>query len=141
MKTENDFNAYLSKELRRLSPGLHFVKASDKFTVGIADFLLWRGSRSAAMETKFVREIPGDNALLLKHEFGGAQATFLESIGLTGNGAFGLVGIGSVGTMYLIPWKNLKPNWKVSEFKTSGYTAINIKDVPLLAQSLFTLLD
>ena len=118
MKTENEFNALLSKKLKSMSPHIHYIKASDKFTIGVSDFIIWGGGgNSLVMESKFVKEIPGPNAKLLKHPFSGSQKTFLESVALTKNQAFGLVGVHSWKEMYLIPQPLVKCNWTVSEFQ------------------------
>jgi hypothetical protein len=114
--TENDFNSNLSKEIRKLAPKVHYLKVSDKFGIGISDFLIWRDGTCAAVEVKYITEYPNPNVQLLKHPFKGSQITFLESISLTGNRAFGIVGVGK--DIYLIPWKKIPPNgnWQTQEF-------------------------
>ena len=122
MRNENAFNAWLSKELRTLhSKGFHHAKISDKFTAGVSDFLIWGLGKSVVIESKYVKEFPKDTSDLLEHTFSGAQITFLESIGLTGNRAFGLIAVGDRkgGSLFLIPWKEIPDsgNWKVADFK------------------------
>jgi penicillin-binding protein-related factor A (putative recombinase) len=108
MKNENDFNADLSKAFKRMSPELKSVKTSDRMSLGISDFMLYKNGKSAALEVKFVKELPAkDTSKILKHKFEGAQITYLEDIALTGNGAFGLVGILPERRMYLIDMKKM----------------------------------
>lgn len=125
MKNENAFNAYLSKEFRaRHSKGIYHTKVSDKFTAGISDFLLWGKSLSAAAETKLVKTLDlRPDTILLKHPFSGAQLTFLESIWLTGNPAWGIVGVVDSRSIYVIEGMHIPKNgnWLVSEFKNQPY--------------------
>ena len=126
MKTENDFNGALSKKIRALGSGTFSFKASDKMTVGVSDFLIWRGGMTLALESKFIASTPSLKAQLLQHPFSGAQLTFLESLALSGNKAFGLVGIEDKKMMYLIPWDQIPAsgNWKTADFFShyEGYT-------------------
>lgn len=118
MKNENAFNAFLSNKLRTLqNHGYHHLKTSDRFTAGIPDFLIWGHGKSLALEVKFIQHIPSNGCFLLqKHPFTGAQRTYLESIGLTGNRAFGLIGVQSEEVLYLIEWKHLEENWVAEKF-------------------------
>jgi len=122
MKDENAFNASLSKRLKRLEKKPNFtlyIKPADKFREGISDFLIFRSGKTLALETKFVGDWPSDKALLLKHEFSGAQQTFLESMVLSGNLAFGLVAVDSEKKMFLIPQHGIPEsgNWNTGYFK------------------------
>lgn len=138
--TENDFNSeVLSKGLRRLSPEVHYYKASDKFTVGVSDYIIWGWGQSAVLESKFVAEWPGPNRELLKHEFKGAQTTFLESVALTKNRAWGCIGIGEEKKIYVFSHLQIPPggNWKTSQFQYMQYKSFGFKDVDLLARWLF----
>lgn len=142
MKNENAFNAYLSKEFRsrhnRL--GCFHVKASDKFTAGVSDFLLWMNSHSAGLETKLVKTIDRKpTTLLLDHTFTGAQLTFLESMRLTGNYAYGLVGVLDTSRMLLIESANLPEsgNWTASEFDMVNKRNFAMDDIDGLLQAIF----
>ena len=137
--TENDFNAELSKHLRKMTPEVHYIKASDKFTVGISDFLLWHKGTCAAVESKYVREWPRPSANLLKHAFTGPQVTFLESVALTKNKAYGLIGVGEEQKMYLVNWVQIPPsgNWTTRQFIEMQFTTFAIKDVDGLVRWIF----
>lgn len=119
---ENNFNAWLSKELRTMhGRGFHHVKISDKFTAGISDFIIWGMNSSVVIESKYISELPQkDSTKLLTHPFEGDQQTFMESVSLTGNRAFGLVAIGDKtrGSLFLIENKVIPPsgNWKTKDF-------------------------
>lgn len=141
MKTENDFNAFLGKELRLLQkpPAWTFyMKAADKFRSGVSDFLIFHARTTLALENKFIREWPGDNVLLLSHEFDGTQQTFLESVSLSGNRAFGLVGVGSEKAMYAIHWSYIpkKGNWKTREFKEAHTIRYGFDEVSRMLMEL-----
>lgn len=120
MRNENQFNAKLGVNLRGLQPEIRYIKTSDKFTVGIADFLIWFKSAGIALENKFVKEWPNNNARLLqKHQFTGPQLTFLESIQLTNNPAWGGIYVDCEKTFYLVPSNQIPPlgNWKTGVFR------------------------
>ena len=123
MKTEGDFNRLLSRELRKAGPGLYHLKTADRFTVGISDFLIWNMGKTVALETKFVNGIPSEKASLLKHPFSGAQITFLESMALSGNAAFGGIYLNELNLFYLIPGGSIPTtgNWKTKDFFKSGF--------------------
>ena len=137
--TENDFNAMLSKNLRKLSPSVFFIKASDKFTIGISDFLIWHNHTCAALECKYVAAWPGQRSQLLKHPFKGGQTTFLESIALTGNRGFGLIGVGECTRMFLVPWNEIPAggNWTTNEFIARPYRSFDFGSVGNLVEGLF----
>lgn len=123
MKNENAFNAWLSKEIRCIhTKGYHHVKISDKFTAGVSDFLLWGHGKHSVLEVKYVSQFPKEGCKLLKHPFEGAQITFMESIGLTGNRAHGLIAAGDKkdGLLYLMDWKDIPPsgNWEIVDFSS-----------------------
>lgn len=120
MKTENDFNAYLSKELRRYIPDLHFIKASDKHIAGVPDFILWSESTSRGLEVKFIKEFPKtERGKVLKHAFGGKQISFLSHMEKTANHGFGLTYCKENNFMYLCRVQDIPEdgNWKYGEFK------------------------
>ena len=127
MRDEKAFNSHLSKCFKAMErPGEDFtfyMKAADKFRSGVSDFLLWRRGYSIALETKFVKKLGGDSSLLLKHVFSGPQRTFLESVALSGNEAFGLVAVDEARTMYLIPSEEIPEsgNWKTHEFLAQSF--------------------
>lgn len=137
MRNESDFNRFLAKEFRKLSPNLHFLKASDKFTAGVSDFIIWYHRASIALESKFISKWPSNNSLLLRHPFTGAQQTFLESVYLTGNKGFGIVGIGEDKSFIVIPEDQIprSGNWNVEEFKNMPYDRFSFKEVKYFLDS------
>lgn len=143
MKNENQFNAYLSKEFRARHNRLkiYHMKASDKFTAGVADFLLWGNSYSCGLETKFIDAIPKkDNTLLLEHPFTGTQLTFLESLRIAGSGNYGLVAVKDTSTMFLINGIHLPElgNWSAREFASQEKKFFHFNDIEgLLAEILW----
>lgn len=121
MKTENELNAALSKYFRSKMPKLHPVKVADKVTLGVSDFLLFCAFTSVGLEVKFVKELPmRDTSKVLTHEFSGAQLTFLESIELTGNRGYGLIGVREWDQMILIPQENMQANFTLKELKNAS---------------------
>ena len=132
MKTENDFNAYLSKNLKRYSPDVHTVKISDKFTVGISDFMVFCSGKTLALETKFEKSFPQrKTSQVLSHPFSGAQLTFLESMFLTGNMGYGMVAIEETQKMYIFPFAAIpvSGNFTKEEFESRFVAEIPLNDM------------
>lgn len=105
MRNENEFNAYLSKNFRKMYKRVKYTKVSDRFTPGVSDFLVWfSGGNSAALECKYVQSLGDeDKPALQKHPFTPAQINFLRDIASTGNVASGLIFVNDIRKMFLIP--------------------------------------
>ena len=118
MKTEGEFNTFLGNQMKKMGKEFTAIKHSDRFQTGISDFMVYGNGKAMALESKFVKELPGGNTLLLKHPFTGPQLTYLESISLSGNWAFGIVGIEQTKRIYAIPFSKLpkEGNWKTQIF-------------------------
>lgn len=117
MRTENEFNAKLGKDLRKLEPsGTMTLKVAEKYHIGVCDFFIWRNGRCAAVEVKFVRELPKRNGKVLGHEFDGPQISFLKRIAASGSPAWGLIAIHEVKKIVLVPARDIPPegNWQGS---------------------------
>ena len=140
MKNENDLNAWLSRQFKRRTPALHYLKTSDKYGIGIPDFLLWRGGVGGAMESKFIRDWPKKTASsLLRHPFSGPQITRLAEFRGAGAPSFGLVGVGSEKSLYLIESQHIPKggNWPTFMFKEAGFPCYPMKDVDGLLGAIF----
>ena len=110
MKSENDFNAYLGRELKKLSKkGFSHLKISDRFHPGVSDFFLWHQSIGSAIESKFIDNLPvRGTTKIMTHPFTGAQKGFFKRMEPGGAGRFGLVGIKRYKMMALIPVEHMK---------------------------------
>jgi hypothetical protein len=122
LKTENDLNRQLSKEFKKRR-GLHALKASDKISVGIPDFLLWFKGNAAGLETKFIKEWPSDRAKLLKHAFSGAQQTWLESLEISGSHGKGGVYVHCEKLLYIVDYNEIPEggNWTTRDFRENHF--------------------
>jgi len=120
MKSENDFNAYLGRELKKLSKkGFSHLKISDRFHPGVSDFFLWHQSIGSAIESKFIDNLPvRGTTKIMTHPFTGAQKGFFKRMEPGGAGRFGLVGIKRYKMMALIPASEIPEdgNWTRTEF-------------------------
>lgn len=122
MKTENDFNAYLGKNLRTLIPEVKVIKVSDRFTEAISDFLVWYKGKSLAFEVKFEKDYPKrDTSKVLSHPFKKSQITFLKEILITGSYAWGFVAMDCDKMMYIFDPAIIPENGNMSKeyFKKS----------------------
>lgn len=143
MKTEHEFNAYLSKEFKKLKPAFYAQKMSDRFAVGVSDFLLFHSGRATVFETKFIRELPKRNGKVLSHAFDGKQLTYFKSISNTGNSAFGVVGVGEEKTAYVVPFYNIPEsgNWSATQFKAAAAGLFFFSDVAGMAKFMSNFSD
>jgi penicillin-binding protein-related factor A (putative recombinase) len=138
--TENKFNAKLSQYLRKTKT--HYVKVSDRTTVGISDFLIWHEGMSVALETKRIPCLPcKDTARILGHPFSRPQIRFLKNMILSGNLGYGLIAVDSEKTMYLIPTDEIPEsgNWALDDFKSKlpGFQKFNTNDFKGLFKGMF----
>jgi len=134
MRTENDFNAYLSKEFRKTVPTVHFSKVSDKHIAGIPDFLLWSSSTSRGLESKMISGFPktGRGRVLTKHPFTPKQLSYMSHMEKTGNHAFGVIYCKENNFMYVVRRNHIPEsgNWTKAEFQeavTSGQFKVLLK--------------
>lgn len=100
-KTEHDMNAFLTAKIKKLGTSYKSLKMSDRFKVGIADFLIFHDGRCVAAECKFVSKIPSKGRLL-SHPLKGPQVTFMKTMQLAGVNSFVLLGIGEESCIYVI---------------------------------------
>jgi hypothetical protein len=137
MATENDFNAKLSANFKKLeSQGFLTLKMAEKYHIGIPDFLIWHDGRCAGLEVKFVKELPKGRGKVLGHAFDGRQLTFLQRIAMAGGPAWGLVVVHSEKKMYLfyftdIPeggnWSGTLPEDRCTTFDYGQWTELAYK--------------
>jgi hypothetical protein len=138
---EDAFNAYISKELGRLTPHTAKLKMAEKYHIGVPDFCVWRGGRSVVFECKFIPGIikPGK---LLKHPFTGTQLTFLQALIRAGVPSFGVIGCGINATMWLLPANLITShgNWVAEDFwaATKNLIRHDFSDIPGLVDSMFS---
>jgi len=114
MKTENEFNAFIGKEIRKLEPhGYLLLKVAEKYHIGVPDFFLWHNKSCAAIEAKFVREMPKRGGLVLKHAFDGRQVGFLRRVAATSNPAWGIIAIHEEKRIVALPYNQIPDsgNW------------------------------
>jgi len=121
VRTENELNSLLSRELKKVEQlhGTVSLKTSDRFQVGISDFLIWHNDTSIGIESKFTKSLPKKDGLVLSRPFTGPQRTWLSRMSRTGCGGFGLVGIDSLKTAYVFHRAHIPEsgNWTKSEFE------------------------
>ena len=102
MKTEGEFNAFLSKEFKK-HEGILAIKTADKYRAGISDFILCVDGHMVCIESKFSTVEPKTSTQkILKHDFAPEQKTFLKRACTAGASTFGLVACKSTKLMYLL---------------------------------------
>jgi hypothetical protein len=140
MKDENEFNAKLSQRFSRLRPELMHVKVSDRFGIGLSDFILWHRGRSVVIESKFIRDLPALNGNVLKRVFTPEQITFMTLIKNSDTKAYGLIGCHETKSMWLIDplWLNSKGNLKREMLLNGKHMVFKLCDTVSLASSIFS---
>ena len=117
-KTENDLNAYLSKQFKQIRPAIASVKLAEKFHIGISDFILLQGGRGTIMETKNIRDFPKSHGKVLSHPFEPEQLSFLKRVALADVPVWGVVAVNQVETLWAFPLESIPEsgNWQRQEF-------------------------
>ncbi len=120
MKTENELNRHIAKQLKRYEPSISYLKVCDRMSDGIPDFLTWNiNGGPSAFEVKFIKCFPNTDKQILGHVFSGAQITRLETLGLSGCKTYGVIGVGELSRFYVFKASLIPPsgNWKINEFE------------------------
>lgn len=136
MKDENAFNRHLGSELVKFRPGVFYQKISDRFNIGISDFLIWSNGRTLALETKFTQKVEPTKKKMLNRPFTGAQITFLENMALAGNTSYGYIAEGESKSGWMVPYQSIKEaggNWSGEDFLRGTKGTIRIPWLQLTA--------
>jgi penicillin-binding protein-related factor A (putative recombinase) len=136
MTTENDFNRKLSSYLKTYSPLVFTRKLSDKYQVGMSDFMVIHGGETAFIESKWKKELKGP----LAHPFSGAQISFMKQASGAGALCFGLIGIESMSKMLLLPSHGIQPSGNFRDF-TDTYNAFADLSFPITKDGLAAMLE
>jgi hypothetical protein len=142
-KSEDDFNAYLTAEFKKIRPVIGVLKMSAKFHIGVADYFLTRGREAVLFESKLIREFPKRTGLVLNHPFDGTQQSFLRRFDLAGTPTWGLIGcqVNGLDVMWPVPLESIPStgNWKRNDFLELVETlpAVPMSQVGALVDALF----
>lgn len=141
MQGENKFNAYLSEKIRKMGTGYYAMKTSDRFSLGVSDFIIFYQGRAVTIESKFIKALPKREGLVLSHAFSPTQVSFMDHIGLAGVSCYGLIGIDDLRTMVLVERKLIPAtgNWKKPEFVDTMEKSATFKfnEVQALVEHIF----
>jgi hypothetical protein len=118
MKTENDFNAYLSKQFMRFYPEYQALKISDRFHTGWSDFIITGYDKACFLECKRSKQDGSEKANILERPFTPPQIAFLRNSEISAR-AYGLVALEQSKKMILVPPKEIPENgnWKRQDFE------------------------
>lgn len=106
MKLESALNTFLAKEFKKFKPEVQVYKTSDKYQVGIPDFILWVNGQSVVIECKNILTSKKTSSLLT-HPFSAMQINFMKNVITTGNQAYGLIAVHDEKLMWLVPANSL----------------------------------
>lgn len=102
MKSEHEFNAFLKKEFRKYSE-YKAIKISDRFKIGLPDWLIFHDGRAVAVECKWAKEYKIESNIL-GHSLSAPQVTVLKSFEGVQVPAVVLVGLSDTKTMAVGSW-------------------------------------
>lgn len=117
MNNENDFNGYLSKEIRKLGTAYKAVKLSDKFKIGLPDWFMFHQGLTVAVESKFFQRFP-KRGRVLKHPVTGPQISYMKSLSLAGVPCKVIIGSSATGLVYVLDFVQVPQcgNFTVGDF-------------------------
>jgi len=128
----------MSRELKKIR-WIHFIKAADKYSPGISDFLIWGQGKGVFIENKFVKIRPSPNSKLLTHPFSSKQVSFLRGMTIvSGCPAWGVIYIASEKTLHCVPsWLlPFEGNWKTKDFFAEH--TFPVTDIEKMIQTIFS---
>lgn len=136
MKNENEFNAYLKKEFKKFSQ-YKAIKVSDRFKIGLPDWLIFHQGRAAAVECKFAKEWHnGKN--VLNHAVSGPQITALNGFSAVSVPALVLIGFADRKEMYVGRPGHLTPTGNVTgNIIFENFFGFAFGEIDLLLKHLF----
>jgi hypothetical protein len=118
---ENLFNAALSKKIKLLGKSYLALKFSDRFKIGLSDWIIFHEGLSVCLEAKAIQSLPEKaTSKVLGHTFAGPQLTFFRDMDLVSVSCWGLVARLDLRKMLLIPASKLPAsgNFTKREFET-----------------------
>jgi hypothetical protein len=136
MKNENEFNAYLKKEFKKYSQ-YKAVKISDRFKIGLPDWLIFCGGRAAAVECKFAIDWYEDKNIL-KHTVSKPQITSLNGFAAVAVPSLVLIGVVGQRKMYVGRPEHLTPSGNVTgKILNNHFFSFYFTDIDGLLKHLF----
>lgn len=130
MNDEHDFNKVVSSFLDKKAPNLTFIKSSDKYTIGIPDFIVWADGTSYVFESKFIQKMPmREKSKILAHKFKGPQYTFLQRIKRAGCLAIGLIAVKEEERIYVINNVPKSGNFTLEEFRHQNFKGFYFEEI------------
>lgn len=137
MKNENEFNAYLQKEFKKHSE-YKAVKVSDRFKIGLPDWLIFHTGCAAAVECKYAKTWRL-NQNMLGHPVSRPQITALKSFHNVNIPSAILIGVDDAKTMYLGPYEVVTKTGNVTGeiMQQGGFQVFKMSEVHDLLKYLF----
>lgn len=139
MNTENEFNAYLTKEIRKLGTSYKAIKMSDRFKIGVPDWIMFHAGKSVAVEAKFARKLP-QRGKVLNHPVTGPQISYLKSLALAGVPGKVLIAASFDNLIRIVPLESLPEdgNFTTEEFNFITETsAFKISEMDIFMRKIF----
>lgn len=136
MKNENEFNAFLKKEFKK-HPEYKAVKISDRFKIGLPDWLVFYQGRAAVVECKFASKWYNDKNVL-GHTVSKPQITSLKGFSAVAIPSLVLIGFADRKEMFIGRPEHLTPTGNVTgNIIVNHFFGFAFKEIDLLLKHLF----
>lgn len=135
MKNENEFNAFLKGDFRRCK-GYKAIKVSDRFKIGLPDWLIFHDGRAVAAECKFAKTWKKGN--MLAHPVTPPQITSLEGFSAVFVSTAIIIGVADPRVIYVGRYKDLTPSGNVTgEILDRDFRKFQFGDVRWILEHMF----
>jgi len=136
VKNENEFNSFLSREFKKCK-GYKAVKVSDRFKIGLPDWLLFHEGRAVAAECKFAKEWKKGN--MLGHAVTAPQITALEGFSSVNVSSRVVVGVADPRVIYVGCFRDITDKGNVTgEILDAKFRKYTYGEAALLLRSMFS---
>lgn len=128
--------------MKRMGNKFKVQKVSDRFKVGVSDWLIFHEGLVIAIEAKYIQKVPATAGnRLLRHTVTGPQRTYLKTLAEAKVPSWVIVGIGGERKVVVVPFSKLPVagNWTVEEFTAERevLAVYPYGEIPLMLTDMF----
>jgi len=102
MRGENEFNQFVTAQIKKMGTSYKAFKVSDRFHIGASDWMIFHNGSAVVVEAKHIDKIK-DRGTVLSYKLTGPQLTFMQSMALAGVPGWVFIGVRDGGHIITIP--------------------------------------
>jgi hypothetical protein len=102
MKGENEFNQFVTSQIKKMGTSYKAFKVSDRFHIGASDWIIFHNGNAVVVEAKYIDKIK-DRGAVLNYKITGPQLTFMRSMSLAGVTGWVFIGVREGGKIITLP--------------------------------------